>query len=126
MGHMSVIAEHHLALVIALISIAQQSIWCRCAVHAIGSKCKHWMSLQATSSSKAEEAHPEEALKPTPKLQSTGGGASGGRPEPAPSSTAPAKGFVEQMPDMTLLQCCTSANFWLLFLTCSIGGRKAA
>ena len=79
------------------------------------------MSLQATSSSKDAEAHAEEAPKPTPKLQSAGGVASGGRPEPAPSSAAPAKGFVEQMPDMTLLQCCTSANFWLLFLTCSIG-----
>ena len=82
------------------------------------------MSLQATSSSKTEEAHPEEALKPTPKLQ--GGGAGGGRPEPAPSSAASAKGFVEQMPDMTLLQCCTSVDFWLLFLTCSIGGAKGA
>ncbi|DBA71966.1 TPA: hypothetical protein ACH3X2_010713 [Trebouxia sp. C0005] len=41
--------------------------------------------------------------------------------EPTPSARAPSAGFVEQMPDMTLLQCCTSLNFWLLFLTCSIG-----
>ena len=48
-----------------------------------------------------------------------------GRPEPAPSGRAPSVGFVEQMPDMTLLQCCTSLNFWLLFLTCSIGDTPA-
>ncbi|DBA83628.1 hypothetical protein WJX77_000101 [Trebouxia sp. C0004] len=44
-----------------------------------------------------------------------------GGPEPAPSDRAPSAGFVAQMPDTTLLQCCTSLNFWLLFLTCSIG-----
>ena len=37
-------------------------------------------------------------------------------PEPAPMA-----GFAAEMPDLPLLQCCTSLNFWLLFGTCSIG-----
>lgn len=81
--------------------------------------------MQAILSPVAESPKPDpEACKlaKTPeKISGADKSQHEGRPETAPSGRAPAAGFVEQMPDMTLSQCCTSLNFWLLFLTCSIG-----
>ncbi|KAL3138776.1 hypothetical protein ABBQ32_005620 [Trebouxia sp. C0010 RCD-2024] len=75
------------------------------------------------SSSKREGPGARGPSKLPPPVQRAGGDVREGEPEPAPADDEAelGKGFVKQMPDMTLLQCCTSANFWLLFLTCSIG-----
>lgn len=72
------------------------------------------------SSSKQEGPGAKGPPRLPPPLPRAGGENREGRLEQAPDA-APGKGFVKQMPDLTLLQCCTSANFWLLFLTCSIG-----
>ena len=67
--------------------------------------------------SKQEGPAAQGPSKASPPVQRAGG------PEAVAAADVDlAKGFVKQMPDMTLLQCCASANFWLLFLTCSIGG----
>lgn len=75
---------------------------------------------QAQTANQHKRADPDAKSAKVPRQKCLGQDDEG-RPEPAPSGRAPSAGFVEQMPDMTLLQCCTSLNFWLLFLTCSIG-----
>ena len=87
---------------------------------------KLWICcVQAILSPVAESPKPEPEASKLAKAPEKISGADKfrheGRAGTAPSGRAPAAGFVEQMPDMTLSQCCTSLNFWLLFLTCSIG-----
>lgn len=118
--HMCTSTEHHL-------DHRTFCIWWKCIendacnAHTQNANTMRILQASRTCSDTDEEAYVKKALKPNLPSQRAGGSADEGRPEPAPSGTAPTKGFVKQMPDMTLLQCCTSANFWLLFLTCSIG-----
>ena len=94
------------------------SIQCECCLLSISALLQAAAASGSSSSSDkaddAKAAHKSEHRGRSHRSQA--------RPQPAPSDHGvPVKGFVEQLPDMTLIQCCTSTNFWLLFLTCSIG-----
>lgn len=105
-------------LAVQLIGSPQSALW-----SLYQQPCYYVQAIRSPSSSSTSESGDTKApQKPGATQRVTNGDRAEGGSGTAPKSNVPIKGFVEQMPDMTLPQCCTSINFWLLFLTCSIGG----